>query len=474
MMNGALPTVAALAGDHDVTIIDENVRDIDFDTIERFDIVGVTGMTVQRWRMAEILELLRDLDVLVVVGGPYASVDEDYFDGLCDVLFSGEADTTWPAFLDDLASGRPYAACYRQHEPTDLTTLPPPRVDLVEAQRYVSGAVQFSRGCPFRCEFCDIIVTLGRRPRTKRPEQVLAELDAMRAAGFRHVFLVDDNFVGDRVAARELLREVAAWQEQNGRPLRLSTEASVDLADDEELLQLLRRANFRHVFVGIETPRAETLRAAGKTQNARGDAMGAKIARIRAAGIDVHGGFIVGFDEDDASVFDEQFEFIQRNGIQLAMVGMLTAIPKTALHERLKREGRLVDDDPNCNIVPRRMARDELRRRHLELVRRLADPTNFFERALRGRRPTRHPPRSGRMRRMLYGVAIAWSLLRTLRAHGCLRRVGGVYLRNFLRRERRDASIGFAQFMNRCAEHWHVYRFTHEAERGTLRMYNSG
>ena len=484
MINGALPTVAGLAGDHHVTILDENVAAIDFESLTRFDLVGVTGMTVQKARMVEILDRLRGLGVFSVVGGPYASVDPRFFAGRYDVLFEGEADTTWPSFLDEFAAGRPHQSIYRQDEPTDLSTLPLPRVDLVDAARYASGAVQFSRGCPFTCEFCDIIVTNGRIPRTKRPDQVIAELEDMRRAGFRHVFVVDDNFIGHIPEARALLTRIISWQEEHDYPVRLSTEASINLADDRELPELMHRANFRHVFIGIETPRHASLVESKKLQNVRGDSMDAKLARLRAAGLDVHGGFIVGFDHDDAEVFDEQYDFIQRNGIQLAMVGMLTAIPSTPLFERLRSEDRLVEDDPNCNIVPKLMTRDELRRRYWDLVERVYEPSAFLDRVLAGYRDPAYRDRRaalsrrttrGRWKRRALGIALMWALFRSLASAGRLKQVGGVYARYLLTRNRRaGTSVGLTQFMGRLAEHWHLYRFTQDGKEGRLRLFNSG
>ncbi|HEY2881280.1 MAG TPA: hypothetical protein VGJ15_02575, partial [Pirellulales bacterium] len=193
MISGSLPAVAGLCGDHHVVLVDENVEEIDFEAMREFDIVGVTGMNVQQNRTREILLRLRELKVFTVVGGPFVSVKEDFFDGLCDVKFIGEAETTWPKFLDDFARGRTTEKRYEQAEKTDMTKVPRPRFDLLKADRYASGALQFSRGCPFQCEFCDIIVIFGRKPRVKEPEQLVAELDDMRRAGFHSAFIVDDN-----------------------------------------------------------------------------------------------------------------------------------------------------------------------------------------------------------------------------------------------------------------------------------------
>jgi len=487
MISGSLPTVAGLCGDHNVTVIDENVEDIDWDSLSAYDIVGVTGMTIQRTRIREILVRLRELKVFTVVGGPFVSVKEDFFDGLCDAMFVGEAETTWPVFLDDYARGKPTQQRYAQSTPTDMTKeAPRPRYDLLQVDRYASGALQYSRGCPFQCEFCDIIVIYGRRPRVKEPEQLVAELDDMRRAGFHSAFIVDDNFIGDKKKAKALLEKIIPWMQQHDFPLRLTTEASINLADDEELMDLMYHANFRSVFIGIETPRVESLQETKKFQNVRGDSMGDKLARIQNAGLDINAGFIVGFDSDDKGIFEDQYRFIQDNGITLAMVGMLQAIPTTPLYKRLQKEGRLVEEDPNCNFTPKQMSREELKQGYWDLVQRLYTPMAFLDRYFKVFQfPTylerraeicrkagegKHLPTLG------YGLALFWALFWALLRDGSLFSVGTVYVKYFFGRNlryRRDI-VGFAQFMNRCVTHWHFYKFTREATSGRLRAYNSG
>lgn len=486
MISGSLPTVAGMCEPHDVALVDENVEDVDWSSLQQYDIVGVTGMTVQQERIAEILFRLRDIDVLTVVGGPLVSVNETFFEGRCDVRFIGEAETTWPAFLNDVALGKPYQKRYEQSEPTDMAHAPRPRYDLLKVDRYATGAVQYSRGCPFRCEFCDIIVIYGRVPRVKESDQLLQELDDMRRAGFFSAFIVDDNFIGNKKKAKELLRKVIPWQEAHGYPLRLTTEASVNLADDAELLELMYRANFRSVFIGIETPRTESLLETKKVQNTRGDSLDEKLTRIQNAGLDINAGFIVGFDSDDDTIFDDQYEFIQRNGIPLAMVGMLTAIPRTPLYERLEAAGRLAEDDPNCNFIPEQMTREELRDGYWELVRRLYTPEAFFDRYFKAfhqpeylRKRTEICDRAGEGKALptfAYGVAMLASLSLALFRDRSLKSVGGAYLKQFVTRSLRYRCdiIGFAQFMNRCVTHWHFYKFTREAIAGRLRTYNSG
>jgi len=255
-----LPLLAALTpAGHSVTLVDENVEPIDFARCARADIVGLTGMSVQRLRMKQILLELKRRGIFTVLGGPWVTVMEDDFAGLADVIFIGEAEETWPRFLGEWREGR-HATRYEQAERTDMATVPVPRLDLLRMRDYAFGSVQFSRGCPFECEFCDIIVTFGRRPRIKNSAQVLAELDALVAAGKPAAFVVDDNLIGNKKAIKPILRDIVDWQAQHGFPLTLVTEASIDLADDAELMELMVEANFASVFVGIETPNEASLR----------------------------------------------------------------------------------------------------------------------------------------------------------------------------------------------------------------------
>ncbi len=486
MISGALPTLAALCGDHDVYLLDENVEDIDWESLREYDLVGVTGMNVQKTRFREILLRLRELHIFTAVGGPLVSVQENFFTDLCDVMFVGEAETTWPQFLEAFACAQPTQRRYEQSQPTDMSQVPRPRYDLLKVDRYASGALQYSRGCPFQCEFCDITVIYGRRPRVKELQQLVAELDDMRRAGFHSAFIVDDNFIGNKRKAKALLGELIPWMEQHHFPLQLTTEASVDLADDPELLDLMYRANFRSVFIGVETPRHASLQETKKLQNLRGDSLAAKLARIQNAGLDINAGFIVGFDSDDQAIFEDQFRFIQDNGITLAMVGMLQAIPRTPLYERLQREQRLVEQDLNCNFVPKQMSPEELRQGYWDLVRRLYTPQAFLERYFRVFQFPEYVRRRAEICRKAgegktlptlgYGLALLWSLGWALWRAGALGSVGWVYVRYFCSRYvkyRRDI-IGFAQYMNRCVTHWHFYRFTREAISGRLRTYNSG
>ncbi len=379
-----LPLLAALTPEeHTVTLIDENVEAINWDRCARADIVGITGMSVQRFRMKEILAELKRRGCFTVVGGPLVTVMEDYFEGLADVIFIGEAEETWPRFLTEWKEGR-HQYRYEQAEKSDMSKVPTPRFDLLKMRHYAFGSLQFSRGCPFQCEFCDIIVTFGRRPRIKTKEQVIAELEAMLAEKMKIVFIVDDNLIGNKKAIKEVLREIVRWQKERKYPFVFFTEASIDLADDPELLSLMVEANFIAVFIGIESPNEESLRETKKYQNVReGGTLLEKVHRIQDAGMEVWCGMIMGFDSDDESIFDRQIEFIQKARISFSMSGMLTAIPKTPLHARLAEEGRLdTCDTPEfgTNVIPLRMSREELREGYIRVLSELYDCDAYFER----------------------------------------------------------------------------------------------
>ncbi len=468
-----LPLLAALTPEeHQVTILDENVEEIDYDRLERADIVGLTGMSVQRARMLEILRELRKRGVFVVVGGPWVSVSEDYFGDLAEVVFVGEAEETWPQFLLDFQSGSRQKR-YEQTERTNMLNVPAPRYDLIKTKHYLFGSVQFSRGCPFQCEFCDIIVTFGRRPRIKSSGQILVELDQLLAQNLRIAFIVDDNLIGNKVQIKKVLGEVAQWQRDKGFPLTFFTEASLDLADDEELMQLMVDCNIQTVFIGIESPNEASLLETKKIQNVRNTGtLIEKIHRVQNAGMDVWCGMIVGFDSDNESIFDAQIEFLQEARILHAMLGMLHAIPKTPLYARLKSEGRLDESDTSefgTNVVPLRLSRESLRDGYLAVMQKLYEPEGYFDRLeslfLRGgfrfgrarEKYWNEHPWIGTKERAKYGILALGLLARLLWTipQGPLRRE---YLRRIgkLLRVNRDPSVLFV-YVIKCAIHFHHY-----------------
>ena len=364
-------------------LCDENVEDIDFDV--QADVIGITGYVVHKRRMLEIIAEFRRRGRFVVAGGPLATLCPEDLRDHVDALFVGEAEHTWPRFLADYAAGR-WQAEYRTDERPSMLDSPLPRFDLLKIDRYRTMTIQFARGCPFSCEFCDIIVMYGRRPRTKSVAQVMAEVDTIHALGVVNVFVVDDNFIGNKREAKELLRAIAAWQEARGYPIEFMTEVSLNVAQDDELLQLMRRANFVTAFVGIESPRRASLEESGKTQNTREDLV-TSVHRIQAAGIQVMAGMIVGFDNDDPGIFDEQFRFIQEARIPISMTGMLNALPKTPLYTRLRDAGRLVaetvgDQFVFTNIVPSGMSRLQLYEGYRHLLARLYGYRSYRKRAM--------------------------------------------------------------------------------------------
>jgi radical SAM superfamily enzyme YgiQ (UPF0313 family) len=473
-----LPLLAALTpAGHTVTLLDENVESIDYDRLARADVVGLTGMSVQRFRMREILAELKRRGVFTVVGGPWVTVQEDYFGELADVVFVGEAEETWPRFLSDWETGRHFAR-YEQAAKSDMTQAPTPRFDLLKMRHYLFGSLQFSRGCPFQCEFCDIIVTFGRRPRYKTSAQVIAELEALRAQNMRIIFIVDDNLIGNKKAVKALLRDLIAWQEANGYPLVFFTEASLDLAEDPELLKLMVDANIHSVFIGIETPNEASLRETKKYQNVRrGGTILDRIRTIQEAGIEVWCGMILGFDHDDASIFEAQRTFIREAGIVHAMIGMLHAIPKTPLHARLQAEGRLdAADQPafGTNVIPLRIGREELRDGYMAVWKDLYEPEAYFGRVeelyLRRRiavgrgqaRYWRHHPWQGFKARAADLVRAAVLQVRLLwRVPDSALR--GEYVRRIARllRVRRDPAV-LVHYLVKCAMHYHHHRMARQ------------
>jgi radical SAM superfamily enzyme YgiQ (UPF0313 family) len=484
-----LPLLAALTpAEHTITLVDENVEALDFDRLAGADIVGVTGMSVQRFRMREILAELKRRGAFTVVGGPWVTVQEDYFGDLADVIFVGEAEGTWPQFLRDWQRGR-HQRRYEQSEKSDMTRTPTPRFDLLKMRHYMFGSMQFSRGCPFQCEFCDIIVTFGRRPRLKTGAQVIAELEALRAQKMRIIFIVDDNLIGNKKAIKPLLRDLIAWQEANGYPLVFFTEASLDLADDAELMRLMVDANIISVFIGVESPNEQSLRETKKFQNVRaGGSMIDRVHSIQDAGMEVWCGMIVGFDHDDPTIFDAQCAFLKEARIVNAMVGMLHAIPKTPLYNRLATEGRLDPADESefgTNVIPLRIGREELRDGYLRVMRELYEPHAYFGRLEdlylrhqvqwgrgRARYWRRHPWQhlKAQAANLVRSVVLFRRLMREIPEAG-LRREYRRRLGRLLRR-RRDPGLVLL-YLIKCAMHYHHYTMARQMTSGRSPIYNS-
>jgi radical SAM superfamily enzyme YgiQ (UPF0313 family) len=381
---GLLTVSAMLPANWERRLVDMNVRPLKASDIEWADLVFVSAMLVQKDSLRRVVAACKARGKRVVVGGPYVTTGTDHLSA--DHVFIGEAEAILPEFVGDFERGETKHT-YRAAERPALSATPVPHFHLAELRRYSAMSVQYSRGCPFQCEFCDIIEIYGRVPRTKSNEQMLAELDALRLAGWRGmVFVVDDNFIGNKRNVKRFLPALAEWSERNGRPFSFITEASVNLVEDDALLGMMRRAGFRRVFLGIETPVEESLKEARKGQNTRVNLL-ESVRKIQGHGMEVMAGFIVGFDSDPDDIFDRQIEFIRESAIPLAMVGLLTALPQTQLWRRLEREGRLVAEstgnntDCSLNFVPRMDAR-QLVDGYKAILRTIYSPGEYYRRAL--------------------------------------------------------------------------------------------
>jgi radical SAM superfamily enzyme YgiQ (UPF0313 family) len=341
---GLLTVAALLPPDWEVRLCDMNVRPLEDADLEWADVLFLTGMLVQRPSMLEVAKRGRAMGKCIVAGGPHATATPDALAPFVDCIVVGEAeDLITPLCTALLADRSALPARFVAAERPDIKRLPPPRYDLLDVSAYNSIGVQWGRGCPFHCEFCDIVELFGRRPRTKEPGQFCRELDAVLATGFRgSLFVVDDNFVGNRKETLGLLGPLGAWMRAHGFPFQIFTEASIDLASRDDLIAGMIAAGFDFVFVGIETPSPAALRETHKTQNLAVD-LNQAIDKLIRSGLDVAAGFIMGFDADDAAALERQREWVLRSPIPQAMMGILTALPGTQLERRLTREGRLLD-----------------------------------------------------------------------------------------------------------------------------------
>ena len=382
---GLLTVSSLLPRDCERRLIDLEVERLKDSHIEWADMIFITGMLAQKQSLHEVVQRGKQRGKLIVLGGPYvtSTIEELPY---ADHIFQGEAETTLPQFFVDLERGQAKRV-YKAPERPPLAITPVPDFGLVNLKRYSNMSVQYSRGCPFSCEFCDIIEIYGRVPRTKSNQQMLAEFDALKQLGWRGpLFIVDDNFIGNKKNVRLLLPDLIEWQKKNGYPFSLLTEASVNLADDDELLVAMKDAGFRRVFLGIETPVEESLKEAQKSQN-RGNLL-ESVRKIQSRGMEVMAGFIVGFDNDPEDIFERQIEFIRESAIPMAMVGMLNALPDTQLWKRLEREGRLLGADATgnntiatVNFIPK-MDVEKLVSGYQTIMRTIYKPSEYYRRAL--------------------------------------------------------------------------------------------
>ena len=383
---GLLTVAAMLPGEWEKKLVDMNVSTLSDEDIKWADYVFVSSMVVQRDSVREVVARCKRLNAKVVAGGPLFTTGYEELDGI-DHLVLGEAEATLSHFLADLAKGCPQHI-YSSDERPDISKTPIPLWSLINMKHYSAMNLQYSRGCPFDCDFCDIIVLNGHRPRTKDRQQMVDELEALYRHGWLgSVFIVDDNFIGNRKKLRaEILPAIIEWSKDKKYPFTFFTEASIDLSDDDKLMELMAEAGFNRVFIGIESPNEDSLAECNKLQNRNRD-LAASVKRIQNRGFEVQGGFILGFDSDPISIFGSQINFIQKTGIVTAMVGLLNAPRGTRLYQRLKKENRLLKDtsgdntDFSINFIPK-MKHETLISGYKHVLDTIYSPRHYYERVV--------------------------------------------------------------------------------------------
>jgi radical SAM superfamily enzyme YgiQ (UPF0313 family) len=458
---GLLTVAALLPSSWQIRLCDCNVRALADADLEWANVVFLSGMLIQRPSLEALATRARAAGKRVVVGGAYASTSPDAVAPFADCVVVGEAEDLVRELAFMLERGGPLPRRLQAPARPNVTSSPTPRYDLLDVGAYQSIGLQFSRGCPFNCEFCDIIEIFGRIPRIKTAEQVLAELDAIHATGFRGaVFFVDDNFIGNKVQTRRVLPRVADWMRAHDDPFFLYTEASLNLAVDDGLIDAMVDAGFGWVFIGIETPSPEALRETQKLQNTAVDAADG-VRKLTARGLEVMAGFIVGFDADDAQAVEREREWIRRAPIPLAMVGLLTALPGTQLTRRLQREGRLRETSGGdffvrTNFVTR-LDEEELLAGYARLLADVYSPDAYFERAARTLELC--PIERSRFR-MPAAQTLEW-LARSLWHQGVRSRYRGAYWR-YLARVVRRCPRRLARAVGLALLGEHMIRYTAE------------
>ena len=380
---GLLTVASMLPKEWNQKLVDVNIRELKDEDIALADIIFIGAMLIQEESTKEIIKRCKSLGKIVVAGGPAFTTKHEEFSGV-DHFVLNEAEITLPLFLKDLEKGKT-KKIYTSAERPDITKTPIPKWSLINFKDYATMAVQYSRGCPFNCEFCDIIIMNGRISRTKTPEQIINEIQSLYNAGWKgSIFIVDDNFIGNKTNVRQMLSSLIKWQKEHKYPFSLFTEASLNLAEDEELMQMMSEANFNKVFLGIESPSLDSLKECGKIQNTKRN-LADSVKIIHKNGMQVMGGFIMGFDNDTEKIFESQIKFIQEVGIVTAMVGVLNALPQTRLWHRLKKEGRLLKNpsgentDGTINFMPK-MGKENLYRGYKKVISTLYSPKHYFRR----------------------------------------------------------------------------------------------
>jgi len=384
---GLLTVAALLPKEWDKKLIDLNIQKLSEKDFNWADFIFISAMIVQKESVREIIKLAKRFGKKIVAGGPlFTTGYEEYINDI-DHFVLGEAEVTFPLFLEDFKNGT-LEKIYKPNQWPDIRQTPVPFWGLIDMKKYASMSIQFSRGCPFNCEFCDIVLLNGRVQRTKDKEQISRELDVLYNRGWRgSVFFVDDNFIGNKIKLKEeILPAIIKWMEEKKYPFDFNTQASINLADDRELMELMVEAGFNTVFVGIESPNEESLKECGKFQNINRNLL-ESIKIIQNHGLQVQGGFIIGFDKDTPSIFDQMTLFVQKSGVVTAMVGLLQAPPKTRLWERLKREKRLISQstgsntDCTINFQPK-MNLPFLISGYKRTVNQIYSPQNYYRRLI--------------------------------------------------------------------------------------------
>lgn len=380
---GLLTVSPMLPKEWNKKLIDCNVSDLTIEHIKWADKVLISAMIVQLDHAQKIIKLCKENGKTVIAGGPGFTTGHENIKGV-DHLILNEAEVTLPMFLKDLEQGEP-KPIYTSMDRPDITKTPIPDWSLININDYATMAIQYSRGCPFNCEFCDIVIMNGRISRTKKVGQILDEFQSLYDVGWRgQIFIVDDNFIGNKSVVKNMLSSLIVWQKRHKYPFRLLTEASINLAEDKELMQMMSAANFYSVFIGIESPSVNSLLECGKAQNSNIDVSKA-VRTIHRNGMLVLGGFIVGFDNDTDKIFDAQLKFIQEMGVVTAMVGILNALPQTRLWHRLKSEGRLLKEttgentDGTTNFIPK-MGKEKLMEGYKNLLSKIYSNKNYYKR----------------------------------------------------------------------------------------------
>ncbi len=382
---GLLTIASMLPENFETKLVDLNIENLDEKDILWADFVFISAMITQKESVHQVVRKCKELNVKTVAGGPlFSNLHTEYPD--IDYFVLDEAEITLPLFLEDLKNNN-LQRYYRSGEKPDVKTTPVPKWELVNQKAYVRMPLQYSRGCPYDCEFCDVVRLNGKIPRTKTPDQIIKELDDLFDSGWKGpIFFVDDNFIGNKKETKLLLKAIAEWKNHHNNKISFMTEASLNVADDEELMSLLREAGFNSLFIGLETPSEESLAECGKYQNKNRNVVDSVLTLYRN-GFEVSAGFIVGFDNDDLSIFRRQIEFIQKTGVVIAMIGILQALPGTRLYERLRDENRLLADstgnntDFSINFIPK-IDPEVLVEGYKQIVKTVYSKKEYYERVL--------------------------------------------------------------------------------------------